>query len=118
MGCLTEPEAFYEDASRVLKEGGVLLSTYTNQQSLLLRFNYLFRRRDTTRFRLYSWPEVSRHLSENHFQIEMVVYYNFFLSTHGWIFPSRTISRLLDRLGTFPGRRHLARNFLVLARKK
>jgi ubiquinone/menaquinone biosynthesis C-methylase UbiE len=117
LGCLTEPEAFYGEASRALKKGGILLSTYTNRQSLLLRFNYLFRKRETTRFHLYSGPEVSRSMRENHFQIEVILYYNFFLSTQGWIFPSRTVSRFLDRFGTFPWRRHLARNFLVLARR-
>jgi ubiquinone/menaquinone biosynthesis C-methylase UbiE len=117
LGCLANPEMFYVEASRALKKGGTLISTVTNRQSLLLRFNYLFRKKETTRFHLYSMPEVSESLHKNQFQIETILYYNFFLSTQQRIFPSPAISGFLDRLGPSPWRRHLARNFLVLARR-
>jgi SAM-dependent methyltransferase len=115
MGCLAVPGPFYREAHRVLRHRGTMILTFTNQSSLLLRFN---RRLPTTeKYHLYTSSEIVKDLRRHGFELLRLCYYNFFLNLSARTIPPLSLALLLEGLGRFNWSRFLGRNFFVVARK-
>jgi ubiquinone/menaquinone biosynthesis C-methylase UbiE len=119
MGCLESAAPFFQEAHRVLRRNGLLILTFTNAQSFLLRLNARLRDPSATHdsYHLYSAANVSRQLRENHFEVREIQFYNFFLNPSKKLIPSYSMTLFLERLGKFGLSRYLARNFLITASK-
>lgn len=125
-GCLSDPDAFFQDAYRVLRKGGFAVITFTNRASWLHKINAIIRKRTfQTRksgesnfsIRLYCYEPVAEVLKTIGFTVVEVRYYNFCLNWKDRLLPSGDLSVRFECLNKYKIRRRLGRNFMVVAKK-
>jgi ubiquinone/menaquinone biosynthesis C-methylase UbiE len=118
MGCLDSPQPFYREAFRILKPEGKMILTFTNRSSLLLRINAMLRRaKGGESYHLYIGRETKEDLQRHGFQVESLLYYNFFLNPGKRIYPSVRLALLAERIGQIGFSKLFARNFLIVGIK-
>jgi ubiquinone/menaquinone biosynthesis C-methylase UbiE len=122
-GCLAAPEECFLEVCRVLRPNGTAVITFTNRASWLLRLNYRLPWRWVTsaaggqsrhKYHLFVAAEVRSRLERSGFTVQRLLFYNYVLHIGRWLIPSRKVATRLDRYQCD----WLARNFLVVARKR
>lgn len=127
-GCLPDIEAFLSESHRVLAPGGKFVLTLTNRDSLLRRINNVIRRMesrisrrrfDPRRYRLYKPSEILALLRAGGLDPIKIEFYNYTLNAGPWLAPPASIAaRWRREMHPDGAKSRLARNFLVVARKR
>jgi ubiquinone/menaquinone biosynthesis C-methylase UbiE len=116
-GCLPDLVPFLQEILRILKNNGCAIITSTNRVSSLHGINRLIYRPQGC-YRAYSLAEAGDLLRRTGFTTESFQFYNFFVNTERWNFPSARISRRLETSLPSFLRSRLGRNLVIVARKQ